>query len=664
MTWQAKVWVGLACAASLLSARRAQADQFSALRSDELVEVRHRIDLSLARGHAKLVVERTVFNGGPRHDEATFWIHPPEGAVATGLRTLGQLHGKPKWFAGELMEAEAAAAKYRELTGIGGYYPKDPALLSWRDQGALALQVFPCPPGEEKRVEYTLELPTHYSEGKHQLLLDPLGTASLLAQLTVRPVERGDRVLVNGREVKPGARVDFVRDEQLSLALVPSQQGFVEGTLAVRSTSEQRYLRRVDLYAAPKLSEAPKQADLIVLLDGSRSVDEPMRTGSIAAARAYLSHWAGAEAQVLVFDRKVHAPLGGFASTGQTALDLEALAIPTKNGSDVEAALLEADRLLAGRPAGRPRRIVLFTDALTHSKLTPERLRAALPKSGALIHIGVLSGQGTSLARFDEHPWEPVARASGGLVWHAEVEAEAGAAEALRAAYEEWVRPLRVDRLSVDTHSRVELELPQALAEGEALSGLALDPVRVGRVTLRGELWAEPVQRTVAVSTPATELWSALVFGTPLLNELSEAEMMPLALYGGAVSPVTSYLAIEPGVRPSTEGIEYTSGTGFGFGAAAPKVRMGATKVYAPPFDHHAWLDEKLSAAWRACGGRGSASVGFETTLAEVVLVDEARGLSYRDLVADRCLEEAVWDLDLPDRFESPHEGWQLFVDV
>ena len=31
----------------------------------------------------------------------------------------------------------------QELTGIGGYYPKDPALLSWRAQGQLALQVFP-----------------------------------------------------------------------------------------------------------------------------------------------------------------------------------------------------------------------------------------------------------------------------------------------------------------------------------------------------------------------------------------------------------------------------------------------------------------------------------------------------------------------------------------
>lgn len=663
MTWQAKLWVGVLCAAFTL-VRRAEADQVSALRSERLVETKHRIALTLARGHATLVVERTLFNGGPRHDEATFWIDVPPGAVATGLKTLGQLHGRPTWFAGELMEAEAAAAKYRELTGIGGYYPKDPALLSWRHQTLLALQVFPCPPGQEKRVEYTLELPTVYREGKHQLLLDPMGTESLLAQLSVRPAERGDRVFVDGREVKPGARVQFERDHTLAFALVPSQRSLVEGTLAVRATPANRFVRRVDLYAAPKLSEVPKQADLVVLLDGSRSVSEPMRLGSMAAAQAYLSHFSGAEAQVLVFDRKVHAPFGGFTSAEQAMLDLQALQIQPQNGSDVEAALLEADRLLAARPAGRPRRVVLLTDTLTHSRMTPARLQAALPSSGALLHIGVFSGQGTSLARFDEHPWQPAARASGGLVWHAAVDPEADAYEALRTAYEEWARPLRIDGLSVDTHTPIELELPEALAEGEAVSELALDRDGIASVTLSGELWAEPVQRTVAVSAPATQLWSALVFGSPLLDDLSEAEMMPLALHGGAVSPVTSYLAIEPGVRPSTEGLEHVSGVGMGFGSSSAKIRMGATKVARPPFDHQAWLAGKLTDAWRACGGRGSASVGFETTLAEVVLVDEARGLAYRDLVADRCLEQAVWDLDLPDRFESGHEGWQLFVDA
>ena len=77
------------------------------------------------------------------------------------------------------MEAEAAAKKYEELTGIGGYYPKDPALLSWRTLGLLALQVFPCAPKQPKTVEITYEMPVHYHDGRYHLELPAMGTATL-----------------------------------------------------------------------------------------------------------------------------------------------------------------------------------------------------------------------------------------------------------------------------------------------------------------------------------------------------------------------------------------------------------------------------------------------------------------------------------------------------
>ena len=64
-------------------------------------------------------------NAGARHDQALFDLYLPESAAAVGLRTLGLVDGRPHWFPGELMEAEAAARKYERLTGIGGAYPKD-----------------------------------------------------------------------------------------------------------------------------------------------------------------------------------------------------------------------------------------------------------------------------------------------------------------------------------------------------------------------------------------------------------------------------------------------------------------------------------------------------------------------------------------------------------
>jgi hypothetical protein len=96
--------------------------------------------LTLQPDHAELVVHRSFWNGANASDQATLYIELPEGAVATRLRTRGIGPNAP-WFEGELLEAEEAARRYQELTGLGGYYPKDPALLSWRGQRHLALQV-------------------------------------------------------------------------------------------------------------------------------------------------------------------------------------------------------------------------------------------------------------------------------------------------------------------------------------------------------------------------------------------------------------------------------------------------------------------------------------------------------------------------------------------
>src|SRR6185503_4116019 len=195
--------------ASLLVAplpSRAEDDELSGLRGT-LEERAHDVVLTLSRGHARLVVRRTVENLGRRHDQADWSIFVPETAVATALRTRGVVDGRPRWFAGELMEAEAAAAKYRELTGIGGYYPKDPALLSWRAQGHLALQVFPIPPAERKTVGYTLEMPTAYRAGRYEVTLPALGLADGRARIVVRAERDGDRLFVAGQPFPGGGRL-------------------------------------------------------------------------------------------------------------------------------------------------------------------------------------------------------------------------------------------------------------------------------------------------------------------------------------------------------------------------------------------------------------------------------------------------------------------------
>jgi hypothetical protein len=170
------------------------------------------------------------------------------------------------------------------------------------------------------------------------------------------------------------------------------------------------------------------------------------------------------------------------------------------------------------------------------------------------------------------------------------------------------------------------------------------------------------VRRVLEVNDDEGRHWSALVFGSHLLHELSEEEMMPLAMRGQAVSPVTSYLAIEPGVRPSTEGLDDSigeafgvggiglSGTGEGFGSSGGRL-----------IDNAGFLRSALSKAWKSCGGSGPIQLSLETTIQEIVDVRLHAGTTKKaSLAAERCLEEAAWAIDLPSSFRAELETFQI----
>jgi hypothetical protein len=640
---------------SMVVVPSARADQVSGTRGTVL-ERRHEVEVVLYPGHARLTVRRTVENLGPHHDQAVFELELPEAMAATGLRTMGLVDGRPRWFPGVLMEAEAAAAKYQRLTGIGGAYPKDPALLSWRHPGLLWLQVFPVAPADSKTVEYTLTAPTEYANGRHRLVLPRLGTAELAPRVVVK-AGNGEDLFVDGRPFPSGGAIDWSwsGEASLELALAPRRPPRLDGRLAVRETGAGRFLVRYRVEAAPRLSEIPRHAQLVVILDASRSQDDEDRAASIAAARAYLAQFETAEVQVLTFSRQATAEFARFVPVAQAIERLAELTIRPANGSHFDEALALADRLLATRPPGA-RRVLLLTDLLTREALTPARQRKALGRSGALLHIGVVTaGEARLEVRADD--WSIVARDTGGLVWNAM--AQPDDEEQARRVFEEWARPVRLHAFAIAGPAPEEEEmdrLPETLDEGAGTTFIGLTRNPTTSVQVRGELWARPVRLTLRGDPAESRVWSALVFGTNVRDDLSEPEMMVLARHGRAVSPVTSYLAIEPGVRPSTEGLDEGEG-GLGMMASRSVGSSISCNAGLSPFDHQAWLKAAIVDAWRTCAGRDGVRVTLETTRAEIVEVD-ARGSD--QAAALSCLREAIWSLELPEPFRDSWERWSV----
>jgi hypothetical protein len=146
-------------------------------------------------------------------------------------------------------------------------------------------------------------------------------------------------------------------------------------------------------------------------------------------------------------------------------------------------------------------------------------------------------------------------------------------------------------------------------------------------------------------------------------DELTEAESAALAPLGRAVSPLQSLLAEAPGPHPETGGDAAMQGYGTsshcgGFGthdAAAPIHTISRNQEE---------LRLLLAASWRRCApGGGSAVVSIETSMREIVDVP-AVALKGAEAGARACIEQAAWQIELPDTFLAPLQRLDITLDA
>ncbi len=294
-------------------------------------------------------------------------------------------------------------------------------------------------------------------------------------------------------------------------------------------------------------------------------------------------------------------------------------------------------------------------------------LATKVARSGAVVHVATVGSGDAELTRDDEDAWAQVPRKTGGLLYRATIP-ERLEDEAQRRVFLEWVRPTRLQRVAV-VGAPSALSFHDEIKEGERFEHLGIETHPAGDIRVSGELWSRAVSLQFSPSESEGRLWSGLVFGSSVMHELSEAEMMLLATKGGAVSPVTSYLAIEPGVRPSTEGLERgEGGIGEGGGGRGEGIGLGSIGSIGhgggTSFDPDAVLRAVVADALRACGARGThAEVHLETTVDEIVNVGSVT-LTPASPKAAHCVSEKVWDAMLPEGFDSDHASFVAIADA
>jgi hypothetical protein len=648
--------------------RVAAADSLTGTRSDELHERSHTIELRLEPGHAEMTVRRTLENKGPRTDQAIYFLDLPLGAVATGLRSMGYADGRHLWFTGELLEREEAARRYKELTGLGTAFPKDPAHLYWVGYERLGLQVFPIMPGALKTVEYTLKLPTEWIDGQDVVTIPSRAyLTSDLPDVVVTSKNPEDALFTDllqqiqgcsgcdsnaiRRPVKQGARLSLLGGGDVRFALERKDTPRLGGRAATIPLKAGRAFTHFRVEAARRVGHVPRGARVVILLDQSHSMAGAF-DAELAAARATLAHFVDAEVEIVPFDRKPRPRFGKLTAGAIAHADLGRMQLAAANGSNLDLALASADGILAATPAGTPRRVLLFTDLRTRDALTPDSVRGKLAASGALLHVVRVADGTPSVERDDEGDWARIPRSTGGLLWNGH--ASRSTPDGGREVFEELARPKRIDRLRFVARGWPAGALedpPETLDEGTAwdVHGAAAPPL--GSLDIAGEIWSTPVRHTLAPDPNEAKHWAALFFGLGGALDVDDDDQMALARLGGAVSPVTSYLAIEPGVRPSTDGLEEVGAGGVGFGSGGGGVGsgIGLGHVGRLRVDRDAWLRDALAQARKACGAP-ALRVTVETTLDEIVDVRA----SSSDAAA-RCVVEAAWAFTLPAAFDEEH---------
>lgn len=426
---------------------------------------------------------------------------------------------------------------------------------------------------------------------------------------------------------------------------------------------------RLEIDMAAELQPLPKKAQLVFVVDASHSQGSEGIDAQLAIASAYLSHVPDAEVELVLYRRFAQQLFQGFipVSTFEQRLAQarqQGLLAPG-NGSHLDHGAQLASKLLATRKG--PLRMVITTDLLLRPSFLTKHGLAALTQlpTRAIVHVvnyGLYETNWASMSRADNELLGPLATKHHGI--YAWIEgSNDGHSKQLRSELLGLVRPTTIDNVVVSGFESKwnGTDADSVLYEGRGERVMLAVESAPEAITIRGKIWSDPYRRVVHAKTRFSRATAGWVFSEDEHGELTDAEMMRVAKMGRAVSPVTSYLAIEPGVRPSPIGLPemesgsgYVSGSGSGYGRGSGGFH---SKDRVPPNLMALVANEaarcialhKPAADW-------SLTLSIDTTYREIVDVQPTT----RATALHTCLLEAVWATQLNERFIQERDHFDL----
>jgi len=426
--------------------------------------------------------------------------------------------------------------------------------------------------------------------------------------------------------------------------------------------SKQHAFARLEIDVAPQLAPLPSHAQVVFVVDASFSVGAAHLAAQLAVIRAYLAYVPDASVEIVIARRRATRRFGRFVPAKVALAGLDGLAgqaaFALGNGSAIDDAARLAAKVLADRPG--PRRVVITTDEMFRDALTPDRALAALatlaPDTVVHVVVPVVDGDDrVTMTPAADEQFAPLATGHHGI--HVELHGVPAAADkALAPVVLELVRPTKIDRLVV---AGVTTDTT-TLHEGDGLRVFEGLPAAPEQLAISGFLWSDPIRKELAPLAGFSGQTAAFVFGADEYHDLSDAEMMTVAQLGRAVSPVTSYVAAEPGTRPSTIGLERGGfgRSGYGVGGGGVGYGSGTGMLGARP-DLRALID--TAACERTVKPRDGWRVELDVETTRDEIVDVIAGAPNARDAMTACLVEVAWRVRLdPQVFQLSRERFHV----
>ncbi len=450
----------------------------------------------------------------------------------------------------------------------------------------------------------------------------------------------------------------------------PSKSSLRLGRVALTGDTQ---FTRLEVDVAKKLSALPKRLSVTFVIDASYTMESRGLDAQFKLIEAYLSHVPNSEFSLVAYGRHAEVLTPTFVKAKNLAkvrARLEAAGkLRLRNGSFLDRGIAAAAPALAPRKGNQA--LVLLTDDRLRPAWRTEAALAEIAKLPAdtIVHVADVAPWGdVDIERDDSNRLFPLAKARGGVFVTASGLEESKASE-LRPEVLYLVRPNRIDHVSVEGLGEESEKLLSSdtgadgdnltvLREGEGRRWMAQVRNAPRQVTLGGQLWSRPIVFDAkADREPFNKATAGFVFSQDHDEDLSDAEKFVVASYGNVVSPVTSFLAIEPGVRPSVIGLGVEGLGGIGSGLGSRGV-LGQKR--RPRID---WINI-VDRVQRACAAHGKAEFSVNLSLQSREIADITLDSKSTNTAAETCAVEALWKTTLPQG--SGTESWtkQLTVRI